>query len=57
MRADEAGGDNPPDGAIVNYWLKQDSRSPVTLDLDAAPVSQVMRAVKGTLAAVGAAVK
>jgi hypothetical protein len=57
VRADEAGGDNPPDSAIVNYWLKQDSRSPVTLDLDAAPVSQVMSAVKETLAAVDAAVK
>ena len=30
---DEPAGDNPPDGAIVNYWLKQDSRSPVTLEI------------------------
>ena len=27
---DEPGGDNPPDGAIINYWLKQDARAPVT---------------------------
>ncbi len=30
---DEPAGDNPPDGAIVNYWLKQDARSPVTLEI------------------------
>jgi photosystem II stability/assembly factor-like uncharacterized protein len=30
---DEPAGDNPPDGAIVNYWLKQDARSPIRLDI------------------------
>jgi photosystem II stability/assembly factor-like uncharacterized protein len=30
---DEPAGDNPPDGAIVNYWLEQESRSPVTLEI------------------------
>jgi len=30
---DEPGGDNPPDGAIINYWLKQDARAPVTIEV------------------------
>ena len=30
---DEPAGENPPDGAIVNYWLKADARSPVTLEI------------------------
>lgn len=34
---DEPAGQNPPDGAIVNYWLRDASPSPVTLEvLDAA---------------------
>src|SRR5262245_62185176 len=30
---DEPAGENPPDGAILNYWLKQDARSPITLEI------------------------
>jgi photosystem II stability/assembly factor-like uncharacterized protein len=30
---DEPGGENPPDGAIINYWLKQDARQAVTLEI------------------------
>ncbi|MFN2501606.1 MAG: WD40/YVTN/BNR-like repeat-containing protein [Pyrinomonadaceae bacterium] len=34
---EEPAGQNPPDGAIINYFLKEPSRSPVTLEiLDAA---------------------
>ncbi|MBS1662491.1 MAG: glycoside hydrolase [Bacteroidetes bacterium] len=34
---EEPAGENPPDGAIIDYYLKQDAASPVTLDiLDAA---------------------
>ncbi|OLE83320.1 MAG: glycoside hydrolase [Acidobacteria bacterium 13_1_20CM_2_65_9] len=34
---DEAAGKNPPDGAIINYALKNDAPNPITLDiLDAA---------------------
>ena len=41
--------ENPPDGAIVNYWLKRDARGPVSLEiLDAsgrvAPTSRVFGA-------------
>ena len=30
---DEPAGENPPDGATINYWLKQDARAPVTLEV------------------------
>ena len=30
---DEPAGQNPPDGAIVNYWLRSASASPVTLEI------------------------
>jgi photosystem II stability/assembly factor-like uncharacterized protein len=30
---EEPGGENPPDGAIIDYYLKQDAPSPVTLDI------------------------
>lgn len=30
---DEPAGENPPDGAIINYWLKQDAVAPVTLEI------------------------
>ncbi len=30
---DEPAGENPPDGAIINYWLKQDARGPITLEI------------------------
>ena len=30
---DEPAGENPPDGAIINYWLKADATSPVTLEV------------------------
>ena len=30
---DEPAGENPPDGAIINYWLKADAASPVTLEI------------------------
>jgi photosystem II stability/assembly factor-like uncharacterized protein len=30
---DEPAGENPPDGAIINYWLKADARGPVTLEI------------------------
>jgi hypothetical protein len=30
---DEPAGQNPPDGAIINYWLKADARAPVTLEI------------------------
>ena len=30
---DEPAGENPPDGAIINYWLKTDARGPVTLEI------------------------
>jgi photosystem II stability/assembly factor-like uncharacterized protein len=30
---DEPAGENPPDGAIINYWLKQDARAPVMLEI------------------------
>ncbi|HEV3140049.1 MAG TPA: hypothetical protein VGY57_06015, partial [Vicinamibacterales bacterium] len=34
---DEAAGKNPPDGAIINYWLPADASGPATLEiLDAA---------------------
>lgn len=30
---DEPGGENPPEGAIVDYWLKADARGPLTLEV------------------------
>jgi photosystem II stability/assembly factor-like uncharacterized protein len=30
---DEPAGENPPDGAIINYWLKQDARAAMTLEI------------------------
>ncbi len=30
---EEPSGENPPDGAIVNYWLRQDATGPVTLEI------------------------
>jgi photosystem II stability/assembly factor-like uncharacterized protein len=30
---DEPAGENPPDGAIINYWLRQDARAPITLEI------------------------
>jgi photosystem II stability/assembly factor-like uncharacterized protein len=30
---DVAAGENPPDGAVINYYLKSDSSSPVTLEI------------------------
>ena len=30
---DEPAGENPPDGAIINYFLKADAREPVTLEI------------------------
>ena len=30
---DEPAGQNPPDGAIINYWLKAGARAPVTLEI------------------------
>jgi photosystem II stability/assembly factor-like uncharacterized protein len=30
---DEPAGENPPDGAIIHYWLKQDARGPITLEV------------------------
>ncbi len=34
---EEPAGENPPDGAIINYYLKQPARTPITLEiLDAA---------------------
>ncbi len=30
---DEPADDNPPDGAIINYWLQADARAPVTLEI------------------------
>jgi len=37
---DEPAGENPPDGAIVNYWLQRDARGPVTMEIvDAAGAS------------------
>ncbi len=34
---EEPAGQNPPDGAIVNYWLQADASSPITIEvLDAA---------------------
>ncbi len=37
LPADESAGPNPPDGAVLDYWLKRDAAGPVTLEiLDAA---------------------
>jgi len=37
LPADESAGPNPPDGAIIDYWLRTDAGGPVTLEiLDAA---------------------
>jgi hypothetical protein len=33
LPADEPMGQNPPDGAIIDYWLKSDSSGPVTLEI------------------------
>jgi photosystem II stability/assembly factor-like uncharacterized protein len=30
---EEPGGTNPPDGAIINYWLGQEAKGPVTLEI------------------------
>ena len=30
---DEPAGKNPPDGAVVNYWLKADAGGPVTIEI------------------------
>jgi photosystem II stability/assembly factor-like uncharacterized protein len=30
---EEPAGENPPDGAIINYWLREDARGPVTLEI------------------------
>jgi photosystem II stability/assembly factor-like uncharacterized protein len=30
---DEPAGDNPPDGAIIHYWLQQDAREPVAIEI------------------------
>src|SRR5262249_34320811 len=30
---DDPGGTNPPDGAIIDYWLKADAHGPVTLEV------------------------
>lgn len=30
---DEPYAENPPDGAVINYWLKDDATDPVTLDI------------------------
>lgn len=30
---DEPAGENPPDGAVINYYLKHDARGPVTLEI------------------------
>jgi hypothetical protein len=30
---DEAGGQNPPDGAIIYYWLRESAKEPVTLEI------------------------
>jgi len=30
---DEPMGENPPDGAIINYWLKERAQGPVTLEI------------------------
>jgi photosystem II stability/assembly factor-like uncharacterized protein len=30
---DEPAGENPPDGAILHYWLKRDARAPLTLEI------------------------
>jgi photosystem II stability/assembly factor-like uncharacterized protein len=30
---DEPAGENPPDGAVINYWLKSDARGLVTLEI------------------------
>jgi photosystem II stability/assembly factor-like uncharacterized protein len=44
---DEPAGENPPDGAIVNYWLKADARGPVRLEiLDA--TQQIVRRYSST---------
>ncbi len=33
LPGDEPGGENPPDGAIIDYYLKEASTGPVTLDI------------------------
>ncbi|HEV7165562.1 MAG TPA: hypothetical protein VGO35_09260 [Gammaproteobacteria bacterium] len=33
MHPDEPGAANPPDGAVIDYWLKGAAASPVTLDI------------------------
>ena len=30
---EEPAGQNPPDGAIINYYLREDSRTPITLEI------------------------
>lgn len=30
---DEPAGENPPDGAVIDYWLKSDATGPVALDI------------------------
>ena len=33
LPADEPRGQNPPDGAVINYWIKADASAPVTLEI------------------------
>ena len=40
---EEPAGQNPPDGAIINYYLKQDAKEPVTLEIYAASGELVWR--------------
>jgi len=46
---EEPAGQNPPDGAIIDYWLKADTSSPVTIDIvdaDGKPVRSFSSADK-----------
>ncbi|HKJ91710.1 MAG TPA: hypothetical protein VJ957_01025, partial [Longimicrobiales bacterium] len=33
LPADEPAAENPPDGAVIDYWLKSDVKGPVTLEI------------------------
>jgi photosystem II stability/assembly factor-like uncharacterized protein len=33
LPADEPAGQNPPDGAVIDYWLKSDAAGPVVIDI------------------------
>ena len=45
MHADEPGAANPPDGAVLDYWLKDDAQGAVTLEMRMDAQGQIRAAV------------